>query len=91
MSGGMGLGDNCVMNSATHDDVIRLFPDTQGHSVVEILDLGPSLDELEAAVLLLGNQDEGLVDASIPTPTVISRIVDILSREEQLTEQERER
>ena len=78
------------MNSATHDDVIRLFADIQDHTIVEIMDLGPSLDELEAAALLLGNQDEVLADARAPAPIIVSRIVDILTREGQLTEQDRE-
>lgn len=70
--------------------MVRLFAGIQDHTVVEVLDTGATLDELEAAALLLANQDEALVDAGSPTPVVVSRIVEILTREQGSAEQDRE-
>ncbi len=49
------------MTTATHDDIVRLFPGVQDHTVLEILATEASVDELEAALLLLQDDDEGLI------------------------------
>ena len=49
------------MTTATHDDIVRLFPGVQDHTVLEILATEASVDELEATLLLLQDDDEGLI------------------------------
>jgi hypothetical protein len=47
---------------ATHEDVIRLFPGIQDHASLEILSMKAAVEELEAALLLLQDDDEALID-----------------------------
>lgn len=49
------------MATATHDEIVRLFPGMQDHTVLEILAMEASVDELEAASLMLQDADEGLI------------------------------
>jgi hypothetical protein len=70
------------MITATHDDIVRLFPGIQDHTVVEVLATEASVSELEAASLLLGNQDNGLVEAKREAGGKLSRVLDILARAE---------
>jgi len=49
------------MVTATHDDIVRLFPGMQDHTVLEILATEASVDELEATLLLLQDDDEALI------------------------------
>jgi hypothetical protein len=41
------------MNATTRQDIVRLFPGIQDHTVVEILDTHATLGDIEAAVALL--------------------------------------
>jgi hypothetical protein len=50
------------MATVTHDDIIRLFPDMQDHTVLAIIGMEATVDELEAALQLLQDDDEGLID-----------------------------
>lgn len=53
------------MVNATHDDVVRIFPGIQDHTVVELLAMEPTINELESALLSLqGNDgsDKRLID-----------------------------
>lgn len=67
---------------ATHDDILRLFPGIQDHTIVEILATKPSLSEVEAACLLLANQDNGLIEAKRKHGDRISRVLSVLSQAE---------
>lgn len=67
------------MSTASHKEVVRLLPGVADHTVVEILETGASLDELEAAAMLLTNQDEGLLEAERLKSVQVSRILDILT------------
>ena len=51
------------MATATHEDIVRLFPGVQDHAVQEILATKAAVDDLEAASLMLQDADEGLIDA----------------------------
>ena len=66
------------MTVATHDDIVRLFPGIQDHTVVEILALKTTVDELEAASLLLVNQDEGLIEVKQKAGDRLARVLGIL-------------
>lgn len=70
------------MTIATHDDIVRLFPGIQDHTVVEILAAKPTVDQLEAASMLLSDQDEGLIEAKREAGDQLSRVLDILANAE---------
>jgi hypothetical protein len=67
------------MNAATHQDIVRLFPGIQDHTVVEILDANATLGDIEAALALLQNADEGLIGVKQRHGDRINRVLDILA------------
>lgn len=79
------------MITATHDDIIRLFPDIQDHAVVEILATKATLGELEAASLLLANQDNRLIDAEREASGQSPRVLEILANAEIMPVADRDR
>ena len=50
------------MTIATHDDIVRLFPGIQDHTVLDIQATDATTGDLEAALLLLQGDDEGLIE-----------------------------
>lgn len=77
------------MTTVTHDDVVRVFPGIQDHTVVELLEIGVTVDQLETARLLLADQDEGLIDREHREGGQLSRVLEILSRAEILPQDDR--
>jgi hypothetical protein len=67
------------MDTATHQDIVRLFPGVQDHTVVEILDTKATLGDIEAAVALLQDADEGLIGVKQRHGDRINRVLDILA------------
>jgi hypothetical protein len=67
------------MNTATHQDITRLFPGLQDHTVVEILDTRATLGDIEAALALLLDADEGLIGVKQRHGDRINRVLDILA------------
>ena len=67
------------MNTATQQDVTRLFPGIQDHTVVEILDTHATLGDIEAALALLQDADEGLIGVKQRHGDRINRVLDILA------------
>ena len=67
------------MNAATHQDIVRLFPGIQDHTVVELLDTNATLGDIEAAVALLQDADEGLIGVKQRHGDRINRVLDILA------------
>jgi hypothetical protein len=70
------------MITATHDDIVRLFPGIQDHTIVEVLETEATVGELEAASLLLGDQDNGLIEVKREVGGQLSQVIDILTRAE---------
>ena len=70
------------MTTVSRDDVVRLFPGIQDHTVLEILDTGASVRDLEAALQLLQNADEGLIDIKQREGDQINRLLVILGKSE---------
>ena len=66
------------MVTLTRDDVVRLCPGIQAHDILEILDTRADVAELEAALLLLQDADEGLVDVQREHGDRINRLLAIL-------------
>ena len=67
------------MNTATHQDITRLFPGIQDHTVVEILDTRATLGDIEAALALFLDADEGLIGVKQRHGDRINRVLDILA------------
>jgi hypothetical protein len=67
------------MDTATHQDIVRLFPGIQDHTVVEILDTKATRGDIEAAVALLQDADEGLIGVKQRHGDRINRVLDILA------------
>ena len=70
------------MASATHDDVVRLFPGIQDHTVTEILATEATVGDLEAALLLLGDNDEGLQEIKQQKGDLLNHLLAILVKSE---------
>jgi hypothetical protein len=70
------------MAIATHGDIVRLFPGMQDHTVVEIMAMEATVDELDAASLLLQDADEGLIGAKQRHGDRLSRLLGILANSE---------
>jgi len=68
------------MTIATHDDVIRVFPGIQDHAILEILAMKATVNELEAALVLLTSDDKELVDIQRREGDQIHRLMNILNR-----------
>ena len=66
------------MDAATRQDVTRVFPGVQDHTVVEILGVHPTLGDIEAAASLLQDADEGLIGVKQRHGERINRVLDIL-------------
>jgi hypothetical protein len=67
------------MDTATHQDIVRLFPGIQDHTVVEILHTKATLSDIEAAVALFQDADEGLIGVKQRHGDRINRVLDILA------------
>lgn len=67
------------MNAATHQDITRLFPGIEDHTVVEILGTQATLGDMEAALALLLDADEGLIGVKQRHGDRINRVLDILA------------
>lgn len=70
------------MATLTRDDVVRLCPGIQAHDILEILGSQASVAELEAALLLLQDADEGLAEVQREHGDRINRLLAILRRSE---------
>lgn len=67
------------MDATTRQDIVRLFPGIQDHTVVEILDTHATLGDIEAAVALLQDADEGLIGVKQRHGERINRVLEILA------------
>ena len=70
------------MTTVTSEDIVRVFPGMQDHTVLEILATKATVDELEAALLLLTNDDEGLIEIKQRESGQLNRLLEILNQSE---------
>lgn len=66
------------MDIATREEVLRLFPTMQDHVVLEILAAGATVSELDAALLLLQGDDEGLIAFKRDNSSRLNQLIEIL-------------
>ena len=78
------------MSVAKHDDIVRVFPGIQDHTVLEILTMKTTVDELEAALMLLTGDDKGLIEIRQREGGQIHRLLNILNQAEIRPEDDRD-
>jgi hypothetical protein len=70
------------MTTATHDDIVRLFPGIQDHTVLAISGTEATVAELEAALQLLQDDDKGLIDFKHQKGSRLNLLLGILQKSE---------
>jgi hypothetical protein len=78
------------MTTATHSEIVQLFPGIQDHSVLEILATKATVEELEAAMLLLNDEDEGMIELKKREGDQLNRLLDVLSNTEIMLQEDRD-
>ena len=68
---------------AKRSDVMHLFGDVDDETVIEVLKLKPTIDELEQANVWLEGQGNRLSHAGHPQTERIGMLIDILRDEEE--------
>lgn len=78
------------MTRATRKEVLAVFPGLDDHTVVEILDMRATVDELEAALTILTSDDKELIAIKRREGGEIHRLLNILTEAgvEPTTEQD---
>lgn len=71
------------MQQPTHHDLVRLFGDISDHSVVEILETGANMEQLEEAAAWLAGENDVMGDARLPLEGAAARVYDILIRDQE--------
>jgi hypothetical protein len=69
------------MEKPKHDDIIRLFGDINDHRVLEILETGANMEQLEEAAAWLSGEDDVMGEERIPLEGAAGRVYDILIRD----------
>jgi hypothetical protein len=75
------------MQQPTHHDIIRLLGDMNDHSIVEILETGANMEQLEEAAAWLQGENDVMGDARLPLEGPAARVYDILIRDQELARQ----
>ena len=71
------------MNSrmADQNDITRLFGNLADHTLMQILETGATLEQLEAVALWLAQEDDVLAKARVPLVGIRARIVSLLEQD----------
>ncbi len=75
------------MRQPTHHDIIQLFGEISDHRILEILETGANLEQLEEAAARLKGQDDVMGDARIPLVGEAAQVYDILIQDQELARQ----
>lgn len=70
------------MVTATHDDITRLFPGIDDHTALEILATGTTVVDLEAAMVMLSDDNVELIAVKPTDSDLLVRLVNILGQSE---------
>ena len=71
-----------IMTIATPNDIVRLLPGIQDHTILEALAMEVTVAEVEALVQLLQDDDEGLMEVKQQVGGRLNRLLGILSNSE---------
>jgi len=66
----------------TRDDVIHLLGDISDHKVVEILETGATLEQLEEAAAWLAGESDVMGEERLPLTGASAKVYDIIARDE---------
>jgi hypothetical protein len=77
------------MKMPTRDDIIHLLGDVSDHKVVEVLETGATLEQLEEAAAWLAGESDIMGEERLPLSGAAAKVYDIIARDE-LPERERE-
>lgn len=75
------------MRQPTHKDIIALFGEMTDHSVVEILETGANLEQLEEAAAWLAGETDVMEGAQLPLQGPAARVYDIAVRDPEIMRQ----
>ena len=78
-----------VTERSTHSDIVHLFGPIEDHLTREILDLDPTLAELEVAAAYAAGMTDVMGEERTPLSGNAARIYEIVSRVEALEEDDR--
>jgi len=70
------------MTAATRNDIVRLLPGIQDHTVLEVLAIDATVGDLEALVQLLQDDDEGLMEVKQQAGSRLNLLLGILANSE---------
>ena len=73
----------------TRDDVIHLLGDVSDHKVVEILETGATLEQLEEAAAWLAGESDVMGEERLPLTGAAAKVYEIIARDE-LPERQRD-
>ena len=68
------------MAIATRKDILSVFPDLEDHTLIEILKVNPTVDDLEAASVALSSDDVDTIGIRQREGDRINSVLDILNR-----------
>ena len=74
--------------TSLHAEILRLFGTIDDHRVVEILDLNPTLEDMEITAAYLANMDDVMGEERLELSGTAARIYNIVTRDETLAEDE---
>ena len=71
------------MEKPTRDDITRLFGDLTDHKVVEIMETGADIEQLEEAAAWLAGESDVMGEERHPLTGASEQVYQILTRDEQ--------
>lgn len=77
-----------AIETSLHAEILRLFGTIDDHRVVEILDLNPTLEDMEVTAAYVANMDDVMGEERIELSGTAALIYDIVTRNDTLAEDE---
>ena len=77
--------------ASVYSEILHLFGPIEDHKLVEIMDLEPSSSELEIAAAYTAGMSDVMGEERIPLSGNAARILEIVSRDDLLAEEEARR
>ncbi len=74
--------------SSIHSDILRLFGELDDHKVEEIIELNPSLDELEVTAAYVAGMNDVMGKEHHPLTGKAGQVYEVATRDEPLVEEE---
>lgn len=74
--------------SSIYSDVLRLFGELDDHKIEEIIELNPSLDELEVTAAYVAGMNDVMGKEHHPLSGRVAQIYEVVTSDEPLVEEE---